>query len=122
MQKWEYVHLGWDFGYVHVRPGDLFDLAWIEDWLRVNFPQLRKPPLVVEAPKRELSKVLWPNARGYYVHEIGNNGQAIAMALIQHLGSEGWEAAGFGGDPGRGGGWFKRPIPESTGDTEESES
>jgi hypothetical protein len=122
MQKWEYVHLGWHFGYVHLRPGDLFDVAWIEDWLRVTFPQLRKPPVVVEAPKRELNKVLWPRARRYYIQDVGTNGQDIALALIQHLGSKGWEAIDFEGSPAQGGGWFKRPIQQTATGVEASGS
>lgn len=116
--KWEYVRVGWsEEGGIWLGPWGKYGLEWIEEWLGRNFPQIRRVRVRQKAGRHDINV----DAKGYHIDRLAGYDSHVAISLISALGAGGWEAIHIEGYM-NGAGWFKRPIPESTTDTEESES
>ena len=113
MQEWEYARISWTDSGVELWPGEKFDAQEIEMWLKRSFPQLYQPRLR-EYPGR-LPNLGLTRPRGYRIDRLQHADDDVGGALLQHLGSMGWEAIHIVGGFDGGGAWFKRPIPESAG-------
>ena len=104
MEKWQYLWLYWIDTSATLYPSGRVNLDALTERLAALEPKIRTQH--------------FEEGMCVYIDRIRNN-KAVFWTLIDYLGERGWEMVGFESEYRF---WFKRPIPESTGDTEASES
>jgi hypothetical protein len=106
VQKWEYLHVTWGHGAVQLYPAEKLDGEWLNAWVGMNYPESTGGPARLEMEQPEPD---WFGTAYYCISNLRNLECAVAMALIQHLGSKGWEAVDLSGSLSSGSAWFKQP-------------
>jgi hypothetical protein len=104
MHGWEYVYVEWGYSFLTLWPSEKFDPNWIKQKIGSALKEVKAVP---DKPP--------PGTLPYYFIGLHKHrGNAVGAAIIQHLGSERWEAISISGDPTipDGGAWLKRPLTE----------
>ena len=102
MIGWQYMSVAWNSSGVTVVPSENLDRGW----LAAKFPQA-----IVSLHGRN-----WPNVSdALWITKLGKADSLVALAIVQHLGSLGWEATFTGTffpdtGPEVGRAWLKRPL------------
>jgi hypothetical protein len=119
MQEWEYLFLMWYYDYgICVHPAEKFDV----EWFTRSFPTWKVGDAHERRWRGEKSRAIPNLSRALYIEPDRKNffegvTGAVSMAIIQHVGSLGWEMMGATGRTTsntmeEGSCWFKRPLAE----------
>ena len=101
MTTWKYLWLYWECDFIDVFTAEEFEFGWFKQ----VFPKARIEEYHADGPPLNAF-------RCYRIDKLSNYASFPVMAIIEHLGSVGWEAfaAAFSGGfyNQRGTIWFKR--------------